>query len=70
MLALVSCGKEIKEKTGAEITIEDDGKGFEVTGKKSKGIGLKNIGERAKLLKAEFMITGKFNWVVVLYAPR
>jgi PAS domain S-box-containing protein len=41
---------------GLTLTVEDAGVGFDVTGVRSVGLGLASMGERARLIRAEFSV--------------
>lgn len=50
-----------KNKDGFQLTIADDGCGFDTQGQKMEGLGLSTMRERAALLKGEFVIESKKN---------
>jgi len=64
----------INEVSQIRITVEDDGKGFDFSGKViqnklNEGLGLKSIGERARLLNGEFKIEsmpGKGTKIIII----
>ena len=50
-----------ESNNNVELSLEDDGKGFDINSFYSNGIGLKNMKTRAELLKGSFKLESKIN---------